>query len=80
MMGIEEDNPIFIYMKKCPRCVSDNSDLKDDGFFPWLWSVEEKAQEASQAELQARELIADAIVHARCFVNGHSLSVGAARL
>jgi len=45
MMGIEEDNPIFIYMKKCPRCVSDNSDLKDDGFFPWLWSVEEKAQE-----------------------------------
>ncbi|MBR3327180.1 MAG: BREX system P-loop protein BrxC [Atopobiaceae bacterium] len=39
--------------------------------------VEAKAQEAAEAEKQARELIADAIVHARCFVDGHGLNVGA---
>lgn len=40
--------------------------------------VEAKAQEAMEAEKQARELIDDAIVHARCFVDGHALKVGAA--
>lgn len=40
--------------------------------------VEAKAQEANDAEQQARELIADAIVHARCFVDGHGLAAGAA--
>lgn len=40
--------------------------------------VEAKAQEANEAEAQARELIADAIVHARCFVDGHGLNAGAA--
>lgn len=40
--------------------------------------VEAKAQEANEAEQQARELISDAIVHARCFVDGHGLTAGAA--
>ena len=40
--------------------------------------VDEKALEANEAEQQARDLISDAIVHARCFVNGHTLTVGAA--
>ena len=40
--------------------------------------VEAKAKEANDAEQQGRELIADAIVHSRCFVNGHVFSAGAA--
>lgn len=40
--------------------------------------VQAKAQEAAEADKQARELIEDAIVHARCFVDGHGLTVGAA--
>lgn len=40
--------------------------------------VEAKQREANEAEKQARELIADALLHARCFVDGHGLKVGAA--
>lgn len=40
--------------------------------------VEAKAQEMNEAEAQARELIADAIVHARTFVDGHLVQIGAA--
>ena len=40
--------------------------------------VEAKQREANEAEKQARELIADALLHARCFVDGHGLKVSAA--
>ena len=44
MMPIERDNPLFSYMKQCPYCM-ESDDNSDDRFLPWLWSIEEKAEE-----------------------------------
>lgn len=44
MMSIERNNPLFPYMKRCPYCMEPDGN-SDDRFLPWLWSIEEKAEE-----------------------------------